>query len=68
MSLDYLLTWMMVLLRSIGIVMLLPTLAGRPLPVTVRMGLSAEGGERSGHAWLGERRGTEKVFDAEIEM
>ncbi len=40
MSLDYLLTWMMVLLRSIGIVMLLPTLAGRPLPVTVRMALS----------------------------
>jgi flagellar biosynthetic protein FliR len=40
MSLDYLLTWMMVLLRSIGIVMLIPTLAGRPLPVTVRMGLS----------------------------
>jgi len=40
MSLDYLLTWMMVLLRSIGIVMLLPTLAGRPLPVTVRLGLS----------------------------
>lgn len=40
MSLDYLLTWMMVLLRSVGIVMLLPTLAGRPLPVTVRMGLS----------------------------
>ncbi|MEO6995289.1 MAG: flagellar biosynthetic protein FliR [Lacunisphaera sp.] len=40
MSVDYLLTWMMVLLRSIGIVMLLPTLAGRPLPVTVRMGLS----------------------------
>jgi flagellar biosynthesis protein FliR len=40
MSLDYLLTWMMVLLRSVGIVMLLPTLAGRPLPVTVRIGLS----------------------------
>jgi flagellar biosynthetic protein FliR len=40
MSLDYLLTWMMVFLRSIGIVMLLPTLAGRPLPVAVRMGLS----------------------------
>ncbi len=40
MSLDYLLTWMMVLLRSIGIIMLMPTLAGRPLPVAVRMGLS----------------------------
>ena len=40
MSFDYLLTWMMVLLRSVGIVMLLPTLAGRPLPVTVRVALS----------------------------
>jgi flagellar biosynthetic protein FliR len=41
MSLDYLLTWLMVLLRSVGIIMLLPTLAGRPLPVTVRVALSA---------------------------
>src|ERR1700709_2046362 len=40
MSFDYLLTWMMVLLRSVGIVMLLPTLAGRPLPVPVRVALS----------------------------
>jgi len=41
MSLDYLLTWLMVLLRSVGIIMLLPTLAGRPLPVPVRVALSA---------------------------
>src|SRR5437763_1945180 len=40
MSFDYLLTWMMVLLRSVGIVLLIPTLAGRPLPVTVRVALS----------------------------
>jgi len=40
MSIEYLLTWMMVLLRSMGIVMLLPTLTSRPLPVTVRMALS----------------------------
>ncbi len=40
MNLDYLLTWLMVLLRSIGIVMLLPTLAGRPLPIPVRVALS----------------------------
>jgi len=39
MSLDYLLTWMMVLMRSLGIILLLPTLAGRPLPPTVRVAL-----------------------------
>jgi flagellar biosynthetic protein FliR len=41
MSLEYLLTWLMVLLRSLGVIMLLPTLAGRPLPVTVRVALGA---------------------------
>src|SRR4249920_3393928 len=41
MSLDYLLTWMMVLMRSIGIVMLFPTLSSKPLPVAVRVALSA---------------------------
>jgi flagellar biosynthetic protein FliR len=41
MSLEYLLTWMMVLLRSFGLVMLLPTLAGRPLPIMMRIGLGA---------------------------
>ena len=40
MSLDYLLTWMMVLLRSVGIIALIPTLAGRPLPVALRGALS----------------------------
>jgi flagellar biosynthetic protein FliR len=41
MSLDYLITWMMVMLRSIGIITLLPTLAGRPIPVMVRVSLGA---------------------------
>ena len=41
MSLEYLLTWLMVLLRSLGVIMLLPTLAGRQLPVTVRVALGA---------------------------
>ncbi len=41
MSLDYLLTWMMVLLRSIGIILMFPTLSSRPLPVTVRVALGA---------------------------
>lgn len=36
MSLEYLLTWLLVLMRSLGIIILLPTLAGRSLPVTVR--------------------------------
>ena len=40
MSLDYLLTWLMVLLRSVGIVTLMPTLAGRPLPIPVQVSLS----------------------------
>jgi flagellar biosynthesis protein FliR len=39
MSLEYLLTWMMVFLRSIGVVLLFPALTGRTLPVPVRMGL-----------------------------
>ncbi len=39
MSLAYLLTWMMVLLRSLGVILQLPVVAGHPLPVTVRVGI-----------------------------
>ena len=41
MSLVYLVTWMMVLLRSLGVIMVLPTLAGRSVPVLMRLGLGA---------------------------
>lgn len=40
MSTAYLLTWMLVFLRSVGVVMLLPTLAGRTIPIPVRVALS----------------------------
>ncbi|HVU25890.1 MAG TPA: flagellar biosynthetic protein FliR [Opitutus sp.] len=40
MSLEYLFTWLLVFLRSIGVVMFLPTLAGRAIPVPVRLALS----------------------------
>jgi flagellar biosynthetic protein FliR len=39
MSLDYFVTWMMIFLRSLGVILQLPVLAGHPLPVTVRLGL-----------------------------
>jgi flagellar biosynthetic protein FliR len=39
MSLAYLLTWMFVLLRSLGVILQLPVVAGRPLPATVRVGI-----------------------------
>ncbi len=38
MSVDYLFAWMMVLFRSIGIILQLPLLAGRPIPIPVRVG------------------------------
>ena len=40
MTLDALFTWLMVMLRSVGIVIQLPVIAGRPIPTTVRMALS----------------------------
>lgn len=39
MSIDLLVTWMMVFLRSIGIILQLPVIAGRSIPVPVRLGL-----------------------------
>ena len=39
MSLAYLITWMMVFLRTIGVILQLPIVAGRPIPVTVQVGL-----------------------------
>ena len=41
MPLDYGFAWMMVLLRSIGIIMQLPMIAGRPLPIPLRVALGA---------------------------
>ena len=39
MSLDYGFCWMMVLLRSIGLILQLPVIAGRPIPIPVRVAL-----------------------------
>ena len=39
MSLDYGFCWMMVLLRSIGLIIQLPVIAGRPIPIPVRVAL-----------------------------
>jgi len=41
MSLDYGFAWMMVLFRSIGLILQLPVIAGRPIPITVRIALGA---------------------------
>jgi flagellar biosynthesis protein FliR len=40
MSLGYIFAWLMIMLRSIGVIMQLPLIAGRPIPVMARMGLS----------------------------
>lgn len=41
MSLDFCFAWMMVLLRSIGLILQLPMVAGRPIPIPVRIALGA---------------------------
>lgn len=41
MSADYVFAWLMVLLRATGVVMQLPVIAGRPIPVTVRIAITA---------------------------
>ena len=39
MSLEYLITWMMVFLRTLGVILQLPVIAGRPIPIMMRLGL-----------------------------
>ena len=39
MTLEYLITWMMVFLRTIWVILQLPIMAGRPIPVMVRLAL-----------------------------
>ena len=41
MSLDFCFAWMMVLLRSLGLILQLPVIAGRPIPIPVRVALGA---------------------------
>ncbi|PTX90910.1 flagellar biosynthetic protein FliR [Opitutus sp. ER46] len=40
MTIDYIIVWLMVFLRSIGVILQLPVIAGHAIPVTVRLGLS----------------------------
>lgn len=40
MTLEFLITWMMVFLRAVGVITLLPALAGRPPPVMMRMAMA----------------------------
>lgn len=39
MTIGYFYTWMLVFLRTIGVILQLPIVAGRPIPVMVRVGL-----------------------------
>lgn len=39
MSVDYFFTWLMVFMRSLGVILQLPVLVGRPIPMTVRIGI-----------------------------
>lgn len=41
MSIDYFFAWMMVMLRSLGIILQLPLIAGRPIPIPVRIAIGA---------------------------
>ncbi len=40
MTIDYLFAWMAIFLRSLGVILQLPVVAGRPIPVPMRLGLS----------------------------
>lgn len=40
MTYGYLFTWLMIFLRAVGVVLLVPQMAGRSPPITVRMGLA----------------------------
>jgi flagellar biosynthetic protein FliR len=39
MPVDYFFTWLMVFMRSLGVILQLPVLVGRPIPITVRIGI-----------------------------
>ena len=39
MTIEYLFAWMAVLLRSVGVIMQLPVVAGRPIPIPVRVAI-----------------------------
>lgn len=41
MSLDFFFAWLMVLLRSLGVILQLPLIAGRPIPIPVRIAIGA---------------------------
>src|SRR5215207_3649287 len=39
MTLEYIITWTLVFLRTLGVILQLPIMAGRPIPVMVRISL-----------------------------